>query len=155
MTIIECRTQSELEAALKLKDVEIHLKGDKSFDVCGSSTVRAYGSSTVRASKYSAIHVLSKTCKAKGGVQIRPKRPKMAKEWCAHYGVDVVKGVAILFKGVNAEWKTSRNFEYKPGSTPKAPDWDGGKAECGGGLHFSPTPGHVLEFEPHAKHFIA
>jgi hypothetical protein len=39
-------------------------------------------------------------------------------------------------------------------STP-APDWDGGKEECGGGLHFSPRPSAALAFDNLATRFIA
>lgn len=40
-------------------------------------------------------------------------------------------------------------------TTVEAPDWDGGHAECGGGLHFSPHPALALEFDSSATRFIA
>lgn len=79
--------------------------------------------------------------------------------WCEYYGVDVADGVATLFKAVDSDYSTSRarprNIFYRPGETPSAPDWDGGAAECGGGLHFSPTPAMALEFNSGAKRFVA
>lgn len=67
-------------------------------------------------------------------------------KWCEHYGAEVHDGVAVLFKAVLAGYLSPRGFAYVPGTTPEAPDWDGGKRECGGGLHFSPHPLMALEF---------
>ncbi len=238
MERIECRTQSELEAALTQKDVEIHLVGGGFFTAWGNSQVTAWGNSQVTArgnsqvtarensqvtargnsqvtacgnsqvtarensqvtarensqvtargnsqvtacgnsqvtarensqvtarensqvtaSKHCPVLLRDKTAKAKGGIQKKAYayRPKLAKEWCEFYGVNVSNGVALLFKGVRTTFCTAGyGFEYKPGSTPQAPDWDGGKAECGGGLHFSPCPEMTLEFDDKATNFIA
>jgi hypothetical protein len=84
-------------------------------------------------------------------------------DWCEYYGVEAFDGVVILYKGVNADYCTSghtrRNglnpVSYAPGCSPAAEDWDGGIAECGGGLHFSPSAAATLEFNSEAKHFIA
>lgn len=46
-------------------------------------------------------------------------------------------------------------MNHAPGSKPEAPDWDDGKAECGGGLHFSPHPVMALEFNSKATRFVA
>ena len=67
-------------------------------------------------------------------------------EWFEFYGVKVSRGVAILFKAVDPEFVSSRGCKYEPGSTPEAADWDGGVAECGGGLHFAPSAGHAREW---------
>ena len=89
-----------------------------------------------------------------GGKQIKV-RLKTSKEWCDYYGVDVKKGIVILYKGVNDDYSTQKGVFYTPGSIPKAPDWDGGKAECGGGLHFSPCVSGTLQFRTDAHRFIA
>jgi hypothetical protein len=62
-----------------------------------------------------------------------------------------------LFKGVKEDFFSPRGVSYAPGTTPSAPDWDGGKIECGGGLHFSPCPTMTLEFisSEECKHFLA
>jgi len=125
-----------------------------------SSQVTALDSSQVTASKYVAVTVDPAHCgKVTGGVQIKPPPIKTADEWCDFYGVPVKRGVAILFKAVDDDYSTenARNAEifYKPGEQPFAKDWDGGEEECGGGLHFSPTPYHALGFSSDAKHFIA
>ncbi len=110
-------------------------------------------------SKFACAHIHGKQVKCKGGVQIKIPEIATAKEWCDYYGAEIKKGVAVLFKGVDGDYSTSKarqkNIFYKPGLTPVAPDWDGGKQECGGGLHFSPTAGHTLNFNSEAKHFIA
>ena len=99
------------------------------------------------------IHGKAKTLK--GGKHTQAFKPKTPKEWCEHYGVDVTKGVAVLYKALNADFISPRGMSYAPGTIPIAPDWDGGKAECGGGLHFSPHPKMALAFNPGAKLFAA
>jgi hypothetical protein len=76
--------------------------------------------------------------------------------WCQFFDVPIQPdGTVTLFKALNAGFKATRNdFEYLPGSCPVAPDWDPNR-ECGGGLHFSPTPRDALRFNPGARHFVA
>jgi len=69
--------------------------------------------------------------------------------------VTVKRGVVTLFKVLDGNFGASHGMTYTPGSEPTASDWDDGVKECGGGLHFSPTPGHALEFAPKAKRFVA
>lgn len=38
---------------------------------------------------------------------------------------------------------------------PEAKDWDGGVAECGGGLHFCPSVDYAKGFDSQATRFIA
>jgi hypothetical protein len=121
----------------------------------GSSQVRAYDSSQVRASKFVAVTRHGKKVKTTGGVRIKLPVIKTAKQWCDFYGVPIKAGVAVLFKVVRDDYKSGRGFLYQPGTTPEAPDWDGGKLECGGGLHFSPTPVHAQAFDEQGKKFIA
>jgi len=75
--------------------------------------------------------------------------------WCEYYGIAVSDGVAVLFKGVDAKYRSPRGAVYAPGTTPEAIDWDGGMVECGGGLHFSPSPRSTLEFATDAVKFVA
>ena len=80
------------------------------------------------------------------------------REWCDRYAVTIKKGIAILYKSVDDDYSTNnaraKNIFYKPGNKPSAPDWDGGKEECGGGLHFCPSPIHAELFNK-GKHFMA
>ena len=137
----------------------VHAYDSSTVRAYGSSTVRAYGSSTVRASKFNAVTIHGAQVKASGGVQIKIPEPATAKEWCDFHGVEIKKGVAVLFKAVDEDYSTARarlrKIFYKPGDSPQAPDWDGGKEECGGGLHFAYTPMRARAFNPEAKHLIA
>jgi hypothetical protein len=64
--------------------------------------------------------------------------------------------VAVLFKAVGDDFQSSRGgVFYTPGTKPEAPDWDGGRAECGGGLHFSPCPKLAKSMNQDAKRFVA
>ena len=137
----------------------------------GSSTVRAYDSSTVRASgavqvlarqtvkviatAYVAVTILSAHVSVSGGIEIRPPDIDSGSAWCEQYAVEVKRGVAILYKAVDADWKSSYGTTYKPGSTPSAADWDGGKAECGGGLHFFAHPWMAHRWNSEFKHIVA
>jgi len=55
MKNVQCRTQAELDAALKDPSVWPELVGDGEFEISGSSQVRASGSSQVRASGSSQV----------------------------------------------------------------------------------------------------
>ena len=134
----------------------------RAFD---SARVRAFGSASVRASDSARVEAGSfvpvqdhgPNVHVVGGVHI-PIRPAAdAQEWLDIYGVPVVDGVAILYKAVGDDWRGSHKTDvtYEPGSTPVAADWDGGKAECGGGLHFSPRPWMAVEFNHAATRFVA
>ena len=61
----------------------------------------------------------------------------------------------MLYKALNANCSSGYGFDYTPGTVPAAPDWDGGKAECGGGLHFCSSPLHALAFFSDATRFMA
>jgi len=124
-----------------------------------SSHAELRESSHAVGSKYSSITLHGQTVHAKGGMQIKIPEILTAKEWCDYYGVEVKKGIATLFKAVDDDYSTlnarSKGIFYTPGSMPIAPDWDGGKAECGGGLHASCHPTAALYFNPQAKKFVA
>ncbi len=169
---IECRTQVELEVALKKCGAEISLKGSASFEIrataqvtaydssqvraYGSSQVMAYDSSQVTATKYVAVTIHGQA-NVTEGVKIRLPKLTTALQWCEFYGVSVTQGIALLYKAVRADFTSGYNghVSYRPGTNPRAPDWDEGVAECGGGLHFSPTPVHALRFFRDAQRFVA
>jgi len=156
-------TQEELEKAIAESFTPV-CRGDGQFvawensqvTAWENSQVTAWGNSHVTASKYNAVTVSAQhTGKVTGGVQIKVPPIKTAEEWCEFYGVPIKRGIAILYKAVNDVYYPTHNIAYVPGTKPVAPDWDGGKEECGGGLHFSPTPGHALEFNSNATKFVA
>ena len=89
----------------------------------------------------------------KGGRQICV-RFKTVQDWCDYYGVEIKNGVAILYKALNDDFTSPYGLSYAPGSQPVAPDWDGGQVECGGGLHFSPSPAMAMEFHASATKYV-
>jgi hypothetical protein len=129
--------------------------GSATVRAYGSATVRAYDSATVRATSHVAVHLHHATVKATGGVQISHHLVDLAdaEVWCEYHGVTVEDGVAQLYKAVDEKWTTPRNFGYSPGATPTAPDWSA-DGECGGGLHFGPTPTHALDYHFEATRFV-
>ena len=62
------------------------------------------------------------------------------RDWLAAVGAKVKTGKAVLYKRVAADYLTRNDISYVPGTEVEAPDWDGGIAECGGGLHFVADP---------------
>jgi hypothetical protein len=111
------------------------------------SQLKVRGAVTVVAAATVAIVILGGEPKIEGGGFIQRRDISTPHGWCDYFGVEISAGHALLFKVVNAKFRThQRNFEYAPGSAPVAMDWDGGLVECGGGLYFSPTPGHADAF---------
>ena len=131
------------------------LRDSSHAELRNSSHAELWDSSRAGASRYAALHIHGSDAKAKGGVQIKVPISKTARDWCAFYGVTVEAGLAILFKAVRDDFRSAHGTLYAPGSTPKADDWDGGKAECGGGLHFSFHPQAAKEFDSCARRFVA
>jgi hypothetical protein len=82
-----------------------------------------------------------------GGVVHRVPPITSPSAWCERYDIPVADGVAVLFKCLSESFSSHWGFDYTPGTTPVAKDWDGGKKECGGGLHFCPTPGHARGYQ--------
>jgi uncharacterized protein YciI len=128
-----------------------------------SPRVEAWESSSFTGSigKYAAL-VARKQDHAKvtiPGALILPE-PKIETpaDWCDYYGVTVKRGMATLFKALDDDYSTDnarrKGIFYLPGTSPAAPDWDP-VPECGGGLHFSPSPMAALNFNPSAKRFVA
>ena len=154
MERVTCRTQAECDAALAAKNLPI-LIGEEWFRIGGSSHVEARESSHVVASWQVAVHKHSAQSSVKGGVIVVVKAPATPKEWCEYYGAKIEGKRAILFKAVRDDFRSAHRFLYKPGTTPEAPDWDGRKEECGGGLHFCAHPIAALGFDDSATRFVA
>jgi hypothetical protein len=76
-------------------------------------------------------------------------------DWCDYYGAQVVDGVARLFKAVGDDYRSGHGALYLPGTTVEATDWDGGRAECGGGLHFCAHPKAAQGYHAAATRFVA
>mgnify|MGYP001617184426 CR=1 FL=1 len=132
---------------------------NSSVEAWGNVFIRLFCALKIKASAHVVVMLHGEAKKIIGGKRIKANKPKTPKSWCDHHGVKTTNGVATLFKAVDEDYSTSNarkvNIFYKPGEVPVALDWDGGKAECGGGLHFSPAPSVALSFNPNAKKFVA
>jgi hypothetical protein len=121
-----------------------------------SAHVVARESAHVEASAYVAVHQHGTRTTVSGGGVIRVPVPTTALAWCEFYGVAVDgAGVATVYKGVRDDYRSAHGSDYRPGTMPMASDWDGGTAECGGGLHFSPHPLMTLAFDETVTRFLA
>jgi hypothetical protein len=121
-------------------------------------SIRAWSDrGSIKAAKNVVVMKHNPAATISGGRVLEMHRPETAEGWCEFYGVEIRKGgrfsrklagqdVAILFKVLPKDLVAYGGFQYVIGETPAAPDWDGGKRECGGGLHFSPTPRHAEKF---------
>ena len=121
----------------------------------GASQIQAFHHAQVTASDHVAVTRRGKNAKVTGGVLIDVPPMTTPEAWCDFYGAEVTDGVAVLYKAVDDTYTSSHGFTYKPGSTPEAPDWDGGKVECGGGLHACAHPWESHQFNHRATHYIA
>ena len=121
----------------------------------GSAAVRAYDSATVAARPRVAVHLHSGRAHIAGGVLIdHTQEPTDPAAWCTWHEVTVTDGTATLYKAVDDQWTTSRGTDYSPGTLPTCDDWSD-DSECGGGLHFSPSPMEASAYYPEATRFLA
>ena len=110
----------------------------------GSSRVEARGSSSVVAGRWVAVHLWSQRVTLTGDGHIIDMTALDLTDpatWCAYHGITVADGQARLYKAVNDDLATTyyRKTTYLIGGTVAATDWKP-TAQCGNGLHFSPTP---------------
>ena len=133
------------------------LRESSSVRAFGDAILRVFSALKIQASAHVVIKMHGTAKSITGGIRVKAAPLKTAKNWCDYHGAEVKRGVATVYKALNEDFTSlhKSNTSYAPGSKPTATDWDGGKAECGGGLHFSPTPIHALEFHSEGKKFIA
>ena len=121
----------------------------------GASIVRARGRAAIDALDHVSVTVHGPGVEVTGGTVTRAPFPANAEEWCEFYGVEVRNGIATLFKAVDRDFNSYHGMSYAPGSQPRAPDWDGGERECGGGIHLSPDPALAVPRTYGATRFVA
>lgn len=156
------KTQAEFDAAVKdgfgvdVTEGSFIASGSARVQASGFVHVRALGAATIKATKQVIVSLcLGYTGTATGGIQVKQKRPgKSIRAWAEHHGAEMEERYLIVYKGLNDDFASPKGASYKPGAAVIALDWDGGKQECGGGLHFSPRPDMTLEFHPGAKRFV-
>jgi hypothetical protein len=144
------------EAAVEARDTcFVEAEGLAHVRAFGASVVRAGGQATIEAGDGVSVTVHGTTVNVHGGRVTQAAVPQTAEEWCAHYGVTIEDGVAVLYKAVDDDFVSHHGTSYRPGTEPRATDWDGGQAECGGGLHLAPRPGLALPRSYGARRFVA
>jgi hypothetical protein len=149
---VEARESSSVEA---WGSSSVEARESSSVVARGAVALRVIGPSvTATAATMCAVHI-EQSGRCAGGTQIVVPAISHIEQWCEFYGVDIVDGVVVLFKGVDDEFRSPRGGIYIPGTTPAACDWDGGEKECGGGFHFSPVALMTLEFASNATRFVA
>jgi len=90
-----------------------------------------------------------------GGRQLVCPPPKTGAAWCDFYGVETKDGVAILYKAVNASFRSSWGGNYTPGTMPSVPVFKA-EPECGeGALYFSPDPHFTHQFVANPEKYVA
>ena len=120
----------------------------------GAAQALIHSALSIIAGKFNALTLMPGVkCKIKGGIKIRIKQTT-PREWCEFHGVPIKNGVATVYKAVGDDFKSPHGTDYSPGTSPEAADWDGGKEECGGGLHFSPTPRMAREYNSSAVKYL-
>jgi len=126
-------------------------------EASGHCQISARGRVKIKASAMDAVLAMGLLVEVDGGGFVNRVDIRTGQDWCEYYGVEVQDGCAVLFKGLDSEFRAQQqNFLYQPGETQCAPDWDPDpERECGGGLHFSPSPRHTLRFNAGAKKFVA
>ncbi len=149
---VEARESAHVEA---WGSAHVEARGSAHVEAWESAHVVARESAHVEASSLVAIHRHNSTAVVIGGTVIEVKQPTTPTEWAAFYGAALTGGTMLLYKAVRADYRSAHGFLYQPGMIVEAPDWDSGRAECGGGLHFSPHPAMALEFDPDATRFMA
>ena len=139
-----------------------------------SATIWAHNGVTVEAALRVVVHVVSGQAAITGGILIRHQSVKELYDpqaWCQYEGVQVVDGIATVFKAVNDQWTGPDNWTFdwgpdypsnlprpkqvfRPGTTPVAADWRPSPT-MGEGLHFSPSPALAFGRYPEATHIVA
>ncbi len=123
----------------------------------GDSQLRVKGKLNVTAGPTVAIVAIGTLPTIDGGGFVRRSVIDTPEKWCEYYGIEVADGCAVLFKGLDENFRSGHGgFLYQPGETQRDPNWNPDPGlECGPyGLFFSPSPGHTFEFAPGAKKFV-
>jgi hypothetical protein len=122
----------------------------------GSAHVVAWESAHVVAAKWVTVRKMKgHRVPIEGGLVVVEPDVLTPEDWCAYHGVVVKDGIAILYKAVRDGYRSQHGFLYPPGHGCECTDWDGGRAECGGGLHFCPSPLTAKSFNSDATRFLA
>ena len=124
----------------------------RAFD---SATVRAFGSATVEAGSHTAVHLHSGRATITGGVLIDHTTVDLTNTttWAGYHGCRTDGDHLVAYKAVRDDYRSQRGTTYLPGTTATCDDFTD-VDECGGGLHFSPTPAQAKDYDREATRFV-
>ena len=154
MTTTTVTTQSELDAALLTTVSDIII--DSPSGVWLRIESNGKDSSHVEASKYVAIHLHSKRVTLTGTgviIAVTDINTHLVPDFIDYHGVTVEDGWATVYKAVDDDLKSGRQFAYPLGKTVTATDWKPTQ-ECGAGLHFGHRPSAAREYFREATRFL-
>lgn len=122
----------------------------------GYTMLSITGKAQVKATAEVRIRIDGGDPEVSGGVVHRVIPPTTPRAWAEMYGAVLTDDNTVtLYKAVHDDFRSAHGLSYAPGTVPIAPDWDGGVAECGGGLHFCATPHAAAAYDASATRFVA
>jgi hypothetical protein len=112
-----------------------------------------------RVGKFSMVSVLQhdqSNVKLPGAVLLRtPESIETVEDWIDYYGCEQAKrGSVVVFKCVDDTLRSHYKTLYEVGEEVKCADWSSAP-ECGGGLHFSPSPSAAQRYSNGGSRFLA
>lgn len=128
-----------------------------------TASVRAYGSASVEAAKYVAVHLFSQRVTLTGAghiIDMTAVDPQRTGDWLDLSGAEVTHGPAAadtkvrVYKAVDVDLMSERKGHYPIGEHVTDAKWRDDH-DCGGGLHFSPTPGQAHDHFRQATRYLA
>jgi hypothetical protein len=150
---VEARGSSRVEA---WGSSRVEARGSSRVVAWGSSSVVAWESSRVEASKYVAVHLHSQRVTMTGTghvIDMTAVDPQTLTDWLALSGAKTVDGKLRVYKAVDAELASGQGFTYPIGEHLTDKKWRDGH-ECGGGLHFCPSPSQARDHFAAATRFL-
>ncbi len=136
----------------------VEARGSAHVEAWDSAHVEAWDSAHVVAGSFVAVHLHSQRVELTGGVVIDMTAIDRTdpQTWCDLNGIKVADGIATVYKAVNDAYEAGQEWtltSYAPGSTPEAADWRDDN-DCGGGLHFGPTPAAATAYRTDATRWL-
>ena len=133
----------------------VRASGSATVEAYDSATVEASGSATVEASRFVAVHLWSQRVTLSGGVVIdlTALDSKNLGDWCDYTGTERDGDTITVYKAVDDNLKSGQGFAYPIGGAVEDSRWRDDH-DCGGGLHFSPTPTRARSYFWSATRFL-
>ncbi len=132
------------------------VSGKASVDhASGSATIHLHGGTLSNAGNHVAVFVHTADSTWSGGVLIdlRDLDETNLDTWAGLHGCARDGATLTLYKAVRSDLRSYHGFRYPIGETVSDPLWRDDH-DCGGGLHFSPTPVMAAGYDDKATRFL-